>query len=106
MTATAERSAAVFKVSASIGAFLMAMTVVQIVQNVDRYWSLAWLELVVLVGWFFMIVVAALIHGQWKSIACVVAPLSWFFMSPCTYLIVPIFALCNFDDVSWGTRGA
>lgn len=106
MTATAERSAGIFKVSSSVGGFLMAMTVVQIVQNLDQYWGMAWVELIVLVGWFFMILAAALIHGQWKSIACVIAPLSWFFLSPCTYMIVPIFALCNFDDVSWGTRGA
>ena len=65
----------------------------------------AFLELVVMVGWMLLVAIASIVHGQWMSVFCVIAPAAWFFLSPTMYVIIPIFALCNFDDVSWGTRG-
>ena len=105
LTTTAEKAAPVFKASASIGAFLIALMLVQILQNAGTITDKAFFELAVMVGWMLIVTIASIVHGQWKSVLCVVAPAAWFFLSPTMYVIIPIFALCNFDDVSWGTRG-
>lgn len=123
MTATAESAEPVFTASTSVGAFMIAMMVIQIVQNIGSLWNRAWLEMVVMLGWMAIVIAAAAVHGQWRAVVNLVAPLSWLFLSPMMwvislscfeishanplnrYVIIPIYAISNFDDASWGTRG-
>eukprot|EP00727_Mastigamoeba_balamuthi_P001596 m51a1_g11433 putative glycosyltransferase family 2 protein (1021) ;mRNA; r:3254-6946 len=106
LTAELERAVGAFRASTVVGAFMIAMMLVQLVQQLGSFWHRAWLEVVVIAGWMLIVAAAAVVHGQWKAVFSVVAPLAWLFLSPMMYVIVPIYAICNFDDVSWGTRGA
>ncbi|EDR26662.1 chitin synthase, putative [Entamoeba dispar SAW760] len=94
-----------FQASTIIGGFLVFLMIVGVIQNIYGFFDKHWLELSVMLSWVFIIVFAAIIHGQWFSIFNVVAPVVWFLLTPMMYVIIPIYAVCNFDDVSWGTRG-
>ena len=94
-----------FQSSTLIGGFLVFLMILGVVQNLSEFFNKHWLELLVLLSWVFIIVCSALIHGQWFAIFNVIAPVMWFLLTPMMYVIIPIYAVCNFDDVSWGTRG-
>ncbi|ELP84317.1 chitin synthase, putative [Entamoeba invadens IP1] len=94
-----------FQASTIIGGFLVFLMILGVVQNFAGFFDKHWMELVTMLSWVFIIVFAAVIHGQWFSVLNVIAPVVWFMLTPTMYVIIPIYAVCNFDDVSWGTRG-
>eukprot|EP01105_Mastigella_eilhardi_P026523 TRINITY_DN7720_c0_g1_i1.p1 TRINITY_DN7720_c0_g1~~TRINITY_DN7720_c0_g1_i1.p1 ORF type:complete len:670 (-),score=185.65 TRINITY_DN7720_c0_g1_i1:77-2086(-) len=93
-----------FHGSALVGACVVVLMCVGVVMNAKTFFARFWLELVILIAWVFVIVAAALIHRQWLSVLGVIAPVTWLLMTPVMYVVVPVYAVCNFDDVSWGTR--
>ncbi|KAL7721786.1 chitin synthase [Entamoeba marina] len=94
-----------FQASTLIGGFLVFLMLLGILQDFGGFFDKHWLELFVVLSWLLIIFAAAVIHGQWFSVCNVIAPMVWFMLSPMMYVIIPIYAVCNFDDVSWGTRG-
>eukprot|EP01105_Mastigella_eilhardi_P028163 TRINITY_DN911_c0_g1_i10.p1 TRINITY_DN911_c0_g1~~TRINITY_DN911_c0_g1_i10.p1 ORF type:complete len:430 (+),score=95.38 TRINITY_DN911_c0_g1_i10:499-1788(+) len=100
-----EQVAYFFNASAAVGAFAMFLMIIFIAQSFGEFFAQYWLELVVAFGWAAVVVLASVVHRQWTSVLGIAAPLCWLFLSPTLYVIVPIYAVCNFDDVSWGTRG-
>lgn len=108
-----------FEASSVIGAFVIFLMMVFVVQHFDIFLDKYWAELVVVVSWVGkpmyvslfnlfkgIVVLASVLHRQWISVLGVVAPVCWLLLSPTLYVIVPIYSVCNFDDVSWGTRGS
>eukprot|EP01105_Mastigella_eilhardi_P015887 TRINITY_DN3638_c0_g1_i10.p2 TRINITY_DN3638_c0_g1~~TRINITY_DN3638_c0_g1_i10.p2 ORF type:complete len:347 (-),score=82.73 TRINITY_DN3638_c0_g1_i10:47-1087(-) len=105
LTADLDRVHYWFEASAVVGAVVIFLMIVYTVQSADLFLHKYWAEVVVVVGWVVIIVLSSVIHRQWTSVLGVLAPVTWLFMSPTMYVIVPLYAICNFDDVSWGTRG-
>lgn len=91
--------------SAIIGGFIVLLMMLTTVQNVAAFKEKYWMEMVVVLAWVFCIALASIVHGRWTSVFGAVAPLCWLLLSPLSYVVLPIFAIANFDDFSWGTRG-
>ncbi|KAH3756648.1 glycosyltransferase family 2 protein [Pelomyxa schiedti] len=94
-----------FHASTLFGAVITILMVIFAAQNLEGLFTKYWIEVVVMVAWVLFIAAAAVIHHQWFSVLGIVAPLTWLILSPTMYVVIPIYAVCNFDDVTWGTRG-
>lgn len=105
LSANVEGSMWLFVHSSIIGGFVVLLMMLFTIQSVSELSDKYFAELVVVAAWCGCVVFAAIIHGQWASVLGAVAPLSWLLMSPALYVILPIYAACNLDDISWGTRG-
>eukprot|EP01105_Mastigella_eilhardi_P021715 TRINITY_DN5283_c0_g1_i8.p1 TRINITY_DN5283_c0_g1~~TRINITY_DN5283_c0_g1_i8.p1 ORF type:complete len:661 (+),score=163.77 TRINITY_DN5283_c0_g1_i8:192-1985(+) len=106
LTTRIEQVAYWFHVSSIISATAIVLFIILMIQNYEKFIHKGWLELVVLLSWFGIIIVSSIIHRQWFSVLGVVAPVAWLLLCPTMYIVVPLYAVCNFDDLSWGTRGA
>ncbi|CAD5118528.1 DgyrCDS7220 [Dimorphilus gyrociliatus] len=92
------------KVSAVFSAlYAIVMTIVTIgtiVTAVQDSWSSPNVVFVLALAGFFII--TALMHPQ--EIFCIVHGLLYYLCIPSGYLLLPIYALCNLNIISWGTR--
>jgi len=106
MTSTLKGSMWLYEHSAIIGGFIVLLMMLSTVQNVSEFADKYFMEVVVVAAWVGCIAIASIIHGKAASVFGAIAPLSWLLLSPISYVILPIYAIANFDEVSWGTRGA
>lgn len=105
ISSTVDGSMWLYEHSAIMGGFVMLLMILYMIQDLSALANKYFMELVVVLTWVGCIVAASIIHGQWSCVFGAVAPLSWLLLSPAMFVVVPIYAICNFDDVSWGTRG-
>ena len=105
MTSETQGSMWLYENSAVIGAFVVFLMLLFSIQNLTEMKDKYFMEIVVIFAWIGCVLLSSIIHGQAASVMSIVAPLCWFLMAPVMYVVIPIFAVCNFDDVSWGTRG-
>lgn len=105
MTSATQGSMWMYEHSAIIGAFVVFLMLLFTVQNIAEMAHKYFMEVVVIFAWLGCVVVASFVHHQAASVVSLIAPFCWFLMAPVMYVVIPIFAICNFDDVSWGTRG-
>lgn len=106
LTTKVEKMEYWFHASTIIGAAMMAVMLIYIVQDIGNVFNKYWVEVIVMVSWLGLVMAASIVHGQWRAVFNIVAPVVFILMSPMMYIIIPIYAICNFDDVSWGTRGS
>ena len=97
-------NAYIFSVFAIVFGLMIFLMIVYIVADLDSFLSQYWVETAVTVLWIIIICGAAVLNKRGMSVFSIIAPLSWLFLSPTLYVTFPIYAMCNFDDVSWGTR--
>lgn len=105
MTSATQGSMWMYEHSAIIGAFVVFLMLLFTIQNIAEMAHKYFMEVVVIFAWLGCVVVASFVHRQASSVVSLIAPFCWFLMAPVMYVVIPIFAICNFDDVSWGTRG-
>ena len=105
MTSATQGSMWMYEHSAIIGAFVVFLMLLFTVQNIAEMAHKYFMEVVVIFAWLGCVVVASFVHHQAASVVSLIAPFCWFLMAPVMYVVIPIFAICNFDDVSWGPRG-
>lgn len=105
MTSATQGSMWMYEHSAIIGAFVVFLMLLFTIQNIVEMAHKYFMEVVVIFAWLGCVVVASFVHRQASSVVSLIAPFCWFLMAPVMYVVIPIFAICNFDDVSWGTRG-
>lgn len=101
LTLTPDVQLKISAVLSAIYAIVMCIvTVGTIVTAVEDSWSSPNVVFIFTLTGFFLL--TALLHPQ--EIFCVVNGLLYYLCIPSGYLLLPIYALCNLNIISWGTR--